>query len=57
MNDNERQANTKMSAVHSPARISESEERRGTRGLLLRACSLLSLAFVVALAALFLSRG
>jgi len=57
MNDDERRANTKMSAVHSPASISGAEERRGTRALLLRACSLLSLALVVGLAALFLSRG
>jgi hypothetical protein len=57
MNDNERWANTKMSAVQSPASFSQCEERRSTRALLLRACSLLGLAFVIGLAALFLSHG
>ena len=57
MNNNERSANARMNAVQSPASISECEERRGTRALLLRACSLLGLVFVLSLAALFLSHG
>ena len=57
MNDNERSANTRLSAVHSPASVSATEERRDTRALLLRACSLLTLAFVVGLAVLFLTGG
>jgi hypothetical protein len=57
MDDNESWANTRMSAVQSPASISQREQRRGTRALLLQACSLLGLAFVVGMAALFLSQG
>ena len=57
MNDDGRWANAKMSAVQSPPGISQREEQRGTRALLLRACSLLGLAFIIGLAVLFLSRG
>jgi hypothetical protein len=47
--------NTRMNTVQSPASITQNDERRGSRTQLLRACSLLGLALVVALAALFLS--
>ena len=57
MNDNGRWADAKMGAVQSPPGISKSEEQRGTRAQLLRACSLLGLAFVIGFAVLFLSRG
>jgi len=57
MDDDESWANTRMSAVQSPASISQREQRRGTRALLLQACSLLGLAFVVGMAALFLGQG
>jgi len=56
MNDNGRWTNAKMSAVQSPPGISQCEEQRGTRTLLLRACSLLGLAFVIGFAVLSLSR-
>jgi hypothetical protein len=54
MHDNGRWANAKMNAVQSPPGISQCEEQRGTRTLLLRACSLLGLALVISLAVLFL---
>jgi hypothetical protein len=57
MNDKKSWANTRMSAVQSPASISQREQRRGSRALLLQACSLLGLAFVVGMAALFLGQG
>jgi hypothetical protein len=57
MNDDGRWANAKMSAVQSPHSISQREEQRGTRALLLRACSLLGLALVIGFAVLFLSRA
>ena len=57
MNDDGRRANAKMSAVQSPPGISQREEQRGTRALLLRACSLLGLALIIGFAVLFLSRG
>jgi len=55
MDDNGHWANAKMSAVQSPPGISQREEQRGTRALLLRACSLLGLVLVIGLAVLFLN--
>jgi len=57
MDDDQSWANTRMSAVQSPASISQREQRRDTRAQLLRVCSLLGLALVIALAALFLTEA
>jgi len=55
MDDNGHWANAKMSAVQSPPGISQRQEQRGSRALLLRACSLLGLVLVIGLAVLFLN--
>jgi len=55
MDDNRHWANAKMSAVQSPPGISQRQEQRGSRALLLRACSLLGLVLVIGLAVLFLN--